>query len=414
MSLHDEVAADAAIDRLAAEHQAMFERLMRLHDHTGRKLLDAGVLHGQTERRWAVAREDLARMWAFHRAHGEVVATARHTRGRRARPSGRDLAALERLLTESTAVRLPDSERSVSVPDLVAEFRVLERDVRAVLDAADQVWAVFGPCIDQCEELLTSAAATAAEVGLADSDDVAGTSLVALGARLDELRAIGLSDPLSRWTPARPDPRGASPAGAVDRAGVDELVADCRRAQAALAELDELRRASTDRLDRVEAALSELEELERQAVICRAEVALKIAGPPPPEPDPSLAAALRAGIAEARQLRAVGRWRELSETLAGLHERAERAPALASAALDTLREPLRIRRELRARLELYRVKADTDGRTEDLPLERAYRAAYDLLWTAPCDLAVAARHVDEYLHLVNRTGPAQPHGGDRA
>jgi hypothetical protein len=107
MSLYDEVTADAAVDRLAAEHQAMFERLLRLRDHPGRELLEAGVPGGQTARRWEVAREDLARMWAFHRAHGEALAAARHTRGRRARLSGRDMAALERLLTAPAPNREP-------------------------------------------------------------------------------------------------------------------------------------------------------------------------------------------------------------------------------------------------------------------------------------------------------------------
>jgi hypothetical protein len=166
-------------------------------------------------------------------------------------------------------------------------------------------------------------------------------------------------------------------------------------------------------MERAEATLVELTELERQAVIARAEVALKIAGPPPPEPDASLAAALRAGIAQARQLRAAGRWRELAEALADLHARTDRAPRLASAALEALRGPLRARAELRARLELYRVKADTEGRGEDLVLDRAYRAAHDLLWTAPCDLAAAARRVDEFQRLVNRTAPAEPDGGER-
>lgn len=65
------------------------------------------------------------------------------------------------------------------------------------------------------------------------------------------------------------------------------------------------------------------------------------------------------------------------------------------------REPLTRRDELRGLLQAFRDKAAARGHGEHRELEPMYRAAADVLWSAPSDLAAAAPLVDAYVRRVN-------------
>jgi hypothetical protein len=65
------------------------------------------------------------------------------------------------------------------------------------------------------------------------------------------------------------------------------------------------------------------------------------------------------------------------------------------------REPLTRRDELRGLLQAFRDKAAARGHGEHAELEPMYRAAADVLWSAPSDLAAAAPLVDAYVQRVN-------------
>jgi hypothetical protein len=58
------------------------------------------------------------------------------------------------------------------------------------------------------------------------------------------------------------------------------------------------------------------------------------------------------------------------------------------------------RTELRGRLEAYRAKAARLGHAESATLSALHRAAYDVLFTAPCDLLEATRAVGRYQRAV--------------
>jgi hypothetical protein len=73
--------------------------------------------------------------------------------------------------------------------------------------------------------------------------------------------------------------------------------------------------------------------------------------------------------------------------------------------------PLDARDELRGLLGAYRTRAARSGLAEDATLATAYEAARDVLWTAPCDLTLARRRVEEYQHAVRVAVGADP--GDR-
>ncbi|WP_449065748.1 hypothetical protein [Planomonospora algeriensis] len=100
-----------------------------------------------------------------------------------------------------------------------------------------------------------------------------------------------------------------------------------------------------------------------------------------------------------------GRWLERADLLAGLGHDAEQALRQAGHATAALRELLARRDELRGRLEAFRAKAVRLGRAEDTRLDRLYRHARDLLWTAPCDLRRAAVAVTGYRRAIEGGAP---------
>jgi hypothetical protein len=70
--------------------------------------------------------------------------------------------------------------------------------------------------------------------------------------------------------------------------------------------------------------------------------------------------------------------------------------------------PLRARDDLRGLLGAYATRAARSGLAEDPVVTDAYRAAHDMLWSAPCDLDVAERLVEQYQHAVRIGTGAAP------
>jgi len=220
-------------------------------------------------------------------------------------------------------------------------------------------------------------------------------------------------------TVALPNPDG-SPEPLRSQLTLDELVAEFRmaytevcevvsEAKSLAAELPELRRHAQPRLDLLETTFTEAARLHRQACDERRWAHAKIHGMQAPdlalpweEPGPRLAAA--------RELCQGGDRRQLATELTALERDADTTLQRAQAELADSSRPRRERAELRGRLGAYRAKAAALGRIEDLGLEQLYQRARDLLWSAPCDLAIAAAAVAEYQSAVNATAAS---GGER-
>lgn len=110
--------------------------------------------------------------------------------------------------------------------------------------------------------------------------------------------------------------------------------------------------------------------------------------------------------------------RDIEELTTALAAAADQAPqpesaddlaGRAASLLDQLRlleaegaEKLRIRDELRGRLDAYNAKAHAIGLSENLELHNLYASAYDALYVAPCDVALAQRVVEAYEKAVHR------------
>jgi Na+/phosphate symporter len=113
---------------------------------------------------------------------------------------------------------------------------------------------------------------------------------------------------------------------------------------------------------------------------------------------PDLIAKLHERLTALDQLRKEHRWSELITAVTDLEQAAdtslEKARAVHRAVKD---EPLERREELRGLLKSYQAMTREQGRAELPLLVELYQRAYDLLWTAPCDLrkaeAAAMRYV---------------------
>jgi hypothetical protein len=139
------------------------------------------------------------------------------------------------------------------------------------------------------------------------------------------------------------------------------------------------------------------------AVRCRDRIAeppelavpdVSVIGPPPDAPgaDSSDAASWAAA-------------REQLDQYATRLDRCGRALDQAQRAYGT---PLAARDDLRGLLGAYRTRAARTGHAEDAQLSVAYEAARDLLWSAPCDIALARQRVEEYQHAVRVAVGAEP------
>ena len=62
--------------------------------------------------------------------------------------------------------------------------------------------------------------------------------------------------------------------------------------------------------------------------------------------------------------------------------------------------PLQEREDLRGLLGAYRKRASSKGLAEDAALDDRYRAAHEMLWSAPCDLRAARTLVAAYQSAV--------------
>ena len=157
-----------------------------------------------------------------------------------------------------------------------------------------------------------------------------------------------------------------------------------------------------------QAAVATVTAAREGADAARSAAAAKIAQNYLPPPLPA-APDLDVRLATLGKLEAAGRWARLAAELdtieseaAAATERYRDAERAAATLLDK-------RAELRGLLDAYQAKAARLGAAEDTELAMRYQQAHDLLWTAPCDLAVAAAAVTHYQQaILTLNGGRQP------
>jgi hypothetical protein len=183
------------------------------------------------------------------------------------------------------------------------------------------------------------------------------------------------------------------------------------RVRAAVAGEVASQRTLSDDVDRLRGDLSRIVTQIEEAVGENEEALAKVDGAPDSRSE------LRALAATAADFQ-----RELDETASGdrpavaavraLAGRVSQLRGRAERLAEDAAAPLARRRELRALLDAYRAKAQALGRGEDLALGRLYAAARDSLYTAPCDLPAAERHVITYQRALTPLAGPDVHPGD--
>lgn len=107
-------------------------------------------------------------------------------------------------------------------------------------------------------------------------------------------------------------------------------------------------------------------------------------------------------------------WTAQRTAVSAYLERVERLERALAEAERRFRAPLTSRDEMRGLVQSFRDKAGARGGAEDEAIAPLYRAAADLLWSAPCDLDAAGAAVQRYIDAVNaRTAAASRTDGGR-
>ena len=391
-------AVDAELGRLGADASRISEALLALADNSGYKLLDNAPLTGVTAERWQRASARIAALWDNYTAYQDVLNRAAEIRGRRAKPRPEELLAIADLLRgksitlSAKAVAL--SERTLLGPAVVTETATLaetlsrmENDYQTAADfvsAAEAAWNRLFQQADPVQERLKQVIAAAREIG----DRTLGAAVAGVGDEYTALRRevfadpIGLAAPRSDFAGRLARVREELERVAATASGAADLRADFERRATHLSRL----------IDRVD----EVEEAQRTAEIEARDKILVAALPARTHQ----AAALRARLEALADLRERGLWRRLAEEAAALETALDAAQALAGRTHQAISGLVERREELRGRLAAYRVRAARFGAAEDPGLEAYYRAARDLLWSKPCDLAASTRALAAYQKAV--------------
>lgn len=403
--------ADAALadaDRAVADASAS---LVALEDHRGCALLRTWPLTGVSATRWAETAETIAELHADLGRYTDAVARARSARGTRARPSDAVLAETAgilhgpsiRLGTEAIPLQrrglLGPAEVSTdtSPPALLARMTAAFDAATAVVAAAGAAWDGVAARLDP----LDAACAALADAG------VTATGIrtpARLADELTDLRRQAMGDPLS-LDPADPFTGPAADRLSAVQAALDTLT-ERRDALAAL------RADLGDRLAALDAALDGLAAAEDRATDTAARVARAIdprSTGEPPVPGRRLGG-LRARRGELTDAVRTGRWATLLDAVVALERDVAAARSRADGDDAVLAGLLKRRADLRGLLGALTAKAAARGRAEDLDLDALRRAAEDLLWSAPCDLAaatVALRRYQRALDPADRTPPGR-------
>lgn len=416
---------DRALERLAAEHEAVESSLLALQDHAGRRLLEGAQLSGTTAHRWTQAESAITQLWNVFETYSAALTQAQEVRERRRWPSREDLAELTQLLrgprtvpgsalnAGSGAVEGAKLTEEVTLSGLVEWMNAWYAQALDVVAAADSVWSALPARIDLLAAELRRVRSLAHSVGVRPGEHPSGDDLEATTEELTALRAEVVADPLAFWVPAGGSsaPGGGRPdTSRYDRAA--RALEDVRR------EIDavlNVRQDSEQRLMRLRDVLSRADRTLAEAREARGEVLAKIAASEVPAVS-GPATALHEQLSAAAEFRRHSQWHRLSPLLESLEQRAEDELDRARAQLSAVTAPLAVRAELRGRLDAYKAKVAQHGKAEDRMLIERYDVARRMLWSAPCDLRAAEDAVLRYQHAAQEVlaprqdGPARAEG----
>jgi hypothetical protein len=375
--------APVAAKQAADERDTMQANLLDLDGSFGKRLLAGAQLTGVSKQRWETASAALSALWDTFSTYSGVVDRAGGLAGGRLGP--RELAEISRLLTGPSVevVRAPGPRRDLAdsgrdqltLATARARMREPYQQISDVLTAVETNWNACATSLDNVAQALAGVDAL--------GDPVLGSEVAAIEAELTRQRNTLNTDPL-----------GAQAAAA------DLLAERARTAGAQAARLAAVRDSARQRIAALRTAIDAARAAYAQADVAYQQACARIVAVTPigvfADPTPRLAAL--------DPLLAAGNWPALAAALDDLERVTQ---AVLNKNLESERALVSLvsqRDELRGLLDAYRAKAGRLGAAEDPGLARLYNQVRELLWTAPCDLRVAAAAVTSYQQAVLAIG----------
>jgi hypothetical protein len=393
----EQVAAEQ-VAAVLAERDVIQANLLELDGSFVKRMLDGAVLAGQTRERWPAAAVTLAGLWETYLAYSAVVDRIALLGSGDRRPLKKDLPELTGLLT-GACVTLPGAPAPLGRRDLAgtgkmtvtlaAAVETMRRsftEVTEVISAVEAVWAAVGAPLDAAAEELARSRPLVAGLG-----EEIGTAFRDAQAALDSLRAASNADPLGLFSPLQGG-------GHVDTSAADRLREQVAELTPKIAELDRLRGQARHKIDTLIAAVKAARADRQDAIAAWQRAAARVAPLPPLPPDVA-----EPPLASLGALAAGGQWSRLGAELGRCQAELAAAAAQTEEVRETAAASVGRRDELRGLLSAYKAKAARLGAAEDTELAARYDQAYDLLWTAPCDLAAAGSAVSGYQRAILAT-----------
>ncbi len=396
--------AAVAVTAAATERDSIQANLLDLDGSFGKRMLAGAALTGESKRRWEAAAADLASLWELFYAYAAVVDKAGELMAGTRRLSDRELTRITAMLN-GTSVELtrqkPLGRRDLTETGradltLAAAVREMKRAFASVADVVAAAESVWNETADGLSEIGTQLAAAKDQLGDLGDDEVT-SALDSAADELGQLRYVLNSDPLALWH-----------GDGVDTTRLDWLRERSAAAATRAAEIARLRADAQQRISAAALAVAAVTAAREDAASARARAEAKIAVAGL-QPSRATAMGLEARLAVLDRLKAAGRWTRLAAELDTIEAEAAAAVEWYRAAERAAVTLLGRRDELRGLLDAYQAKAARLGAAEDTELMERYQQAYDLLWTAPCDLAAAAAAVTRYQQaIVALSGRRQP------
>jgi hypothetical protein len=381
---------DAALADARAAVAKLGTALFELDAERERRAAHLPPLTGSSEAAWVRTGSQLSVLWAWYQALArEVEAIGDRRKASGLRPD--DIAEIWRLLSTASVEVPPDSRELAStclpqagdVPEktpIASLVRVISAGYEQVAETITSLFAVMDMALPRLEELdriVSTAQDQATTVGLRVPNEV-----LDLRRQLGALRDRACRDPLSLDLEQIP----------TLAAVIERVRADLAEAAASLGHVEELFAGLEGDL---EAAQATIQTAKTAVQTTKEKIEGATIGPEEVDALERTAGELRAQVEGARLAMATDRptalraGRALQPKIAALGSDATRLSSVAA-------EPMALRQELRGRLDAYQAKAYSLGKGEDALLDRLFRAAQDMLYTAPCDLDAAQRRLAAY------------------
>ena len=393
--------ARAVFEHLRADGDRFGARLRALEAHPGYRRLRTMPSSGATLRAWEQTRTSTDELLAQLRAYRSTLERADALFTSRTRLGRDDLAELNKIL--QGPVDLPPPPHGPAEPRnltaLMAQMTTVHADVLRTVTDVDEYSTTLQKRLNQLGDALRSLHSRV--IALAFHDDGAASLVEGLSRELAEVSPIVLSDPLGCMggTVDRSEDPATEAFGAAAQARLRRLSTAVDNAQTYMSTVRAQHSELSQSVTRLRGLITEVEADERECRRVEHEVRARITQPPV-DGGEDAGPGLRQRLSLLERRRVEGQWSRLAELIREIEQGCAAARGVAGGRRAAAQALLDQRDELRGRLESYRAMAIGYGHAEDLDLTDAYERAYQLLWTAPCDLHQAGASVARYQRAV--------------